>query len=353
TLINLLGNAIKFTQTGRVTLRVGWKEKGNPTRIVPRPQFSTAKTRLWFEVEDTGPGIAPEELSSLFDPFVQSATGRQSMEGTGLGLPISQQFVRLMGGEITVTSTPGQGAIFRFDIQIGLATTADEKPVSGKRRIIGLEPNQPSYRLLIVEDAAVNRKLLVKILEPLGFEVRTALNGQEGVTLWESWSPHLIWMDVIMPIMDGYEATRYIKQTPKGQKTVIIALTANAFEEQQEAILKAGCDDFVAKPFQREVLLEKIAHHLGVRYLYEQQGTPRLGESQAPLQPMAPKALSIMPTSWVTQLHQAALYADDELMKQLIEQIPSEYDSLRRSLKALVDNFLLEQIINLTEPARP
>lgn len=353
TLINLLGNAIKFTQTGRVTLRVGMRGRGNQAGRFPLPQFPLANTRLWFEVEDTGPGIAPEELSSLFDPFVQSATGRQSMEGTGLGLPISQQFVRLMGGEIAVTSTPGQGAIFQFDIPIGLATTTDEKPVSGKRRVIGLEPNQPSYRLLIVEDGAVNRKLLVKILEPLGFEVRTATNGQEGVALWESWSPDLIWMDVIMPVMDGYEATQHIKQTPKGQKTVIIALTANAFEEQQEAILKAGCDDFLPKPFQREVLLEKIAHHLGVLYVYEPQEIPSLCQPPALLQPMAPNALTVMPASWVTQLHQAALYADDELMKQLIEQIPLEYDSLRRALTALVDNFLLEQIINLTEPPRP
>lgn len=353
TLINLLGNAIKFTQAGRVTLRVGMGSTGNQVGMFPLSQCPLPHTRLWFAVEDTGPGIAPEELSSLFDPFVQSASGRQSMEGTGLGLPISQQFVRLMGGEITVTSTPGQGAIFRFDIQIGLATTADEKPVSGKRQVMGLEPNQLPYRLLIVEDGAVNRKLLVKILEPLGFEVRTATNGQEGVALWESWSPHLIWMDVIMPIMDGYEATQHIKQTPKGQKTVIIALTANAFEEQQEAILKAGCDDFLPKPFQREVLLEKIAHHLGVRYVYEQQGTPNLCQSPTPLQPMAPKALTVMPVSWVTQLHQAALYADDELMKQLIEQIPLEYDSLRRALRALVDNFMLEQIINLTEPTKP
>jgi len=353
TLINLLGNAIKFTQTGRVTLRVGTGARGNKAGLFPLPQFPMLTSRLWFEVEDTGPGIAPEELSSLFDPFVQSETGRQSMEGTGLGLPISQQFVRLMGGEIAVTSTPGQGAIFRFDIQIGLATAADKKSVSGKRRVIGLEPNQPSYRLLIVEDGAVNRKLLVKILEPLGFEVRTATNGQEGVSLWESWSPHLIWMDVIMPVMDGYEATQHIKQTPNGQKTVIIALTASAFEEQQQAILKAGCDDFLPKPFQREALLEKIAHHLGVLYIYEQQDTPTLSQPSAPVQPLKPDALTVMPASWVIQLHQAALYADDELMKQLIEQIPLEHGSLRRALRALVDNFLLEQIINLTEPARP
>lgn len=213
----------------------------------------------------------PSELSTLFDPFVQTETGRQSVEGTGLGLPISQQFVRLMGGDITVRSTLGQGTVFRFDIPVVLGTAADEKPMPSKQRVIRLEPNQPSYRILVAEDAAVNRKLLVKILDRIGFEVCTACNGQEAVALWESWSPHLIWMDIIMPVMDGHEAIQQIKRTLKGQNTVIIALTANAFEEEREAILKAGCNDFVSKPFREEELLEKMALHLGVRYVYEQQ----------------------------------------------------------------------------------
>ena len=349
-LINLLGNAIKFTQTGRVTLRVRREIENEKNRS--NSQFLMSNSSLLFEIEDTGLGIAPAEIGTLFDPFVQTETGRQSMEGTGLGLPISQQFVRLMGGEITVSSTLGQGSIFTFDIQAGWANSADEKPIFGKQWVIGLQPNQPQYRILIVEDAAVNRKLLVKILEPLGFEVRTANNGQEGVRLWKSWSPHLIWMDVIMPVMDGYEATKQIKQSPKGQNTVIIALTASAFEEQQEAILKAGCDDFLPKPFQREVLLEKMADHLGVRYVYEQQTTPTLPQLSQQVRSLTPNALAVMPAEWVTQLHQAALYADDELMKQLIEQIPEEHNTLRQALRALIDNFLLEQIIQLTESAR-
>lgn len=392
-LINLLGNAIKFTQTGHVMLRVRVGEHdstrvreilhSNPglsqhlhrftPGLHPAPPSGNATLRerlplrqtrheqpvrsltprLLFEVEDTGPGIAPEEMGMLFDPFVQTETGRKSMEGTGLGLPISQQFVRMMGGEISVSSTLSQGTTFTFDIQVSVATSADDKPISNKRRVIGLEPNQPSYRILIVEDAAVNRKLLLKILEPLGFEVRTATDGQQAVAVWESWSPHLIWMDVIMPIMDGYEATKQIKQSENGQNTIIIALTASAFEEQQKAILKAGCDDFLPKPFKREVLLEKMAHHLKVRYIYEQQTTPTSLPSTPPDQSLTADALAVMPKSWIIQLHKAALYADDELMKQLIAQIPVEHDTLRQALRALIDNFLLEQIINLTESARP
>ena len=395
-LINLLGNALKFTQVGSVTLRVrmGNRDRsldistskakplglagrssniGNTEEVQPTPYV------LIFEVEDTGLGIAADELDSLFDPFVQTQTGRQSLEGTGLGLSISQQFVQLMGGDITVRSTLGQGTIFTFDIQVGLATSADEQPIYSKRRVIGLEPNQPTYRILVIEDAAVNRKLLVKILESLGFEVRTAVNGQEGVALWEKWSPHLIWMDVVMPVMDGYEATRAIRVRESGKqgegekddvgssieeffvpaktaspnnspRTVIIALTASAFEEQREAILRAGCDDFLPKPFREEVLLEKIALHLGVRYLYEEQ-PPALSQSPVFVEQLSPDALSVMPVSWRTQLHQAALYADEELMNQLIEQIPLEHSSLRRILKEMLSNFRLEQLINLSERA--
>ncbi|HEY9635476.1 MAG TPA: PAS domain S-box protein [Coleofasciculaceae cyanobacterium] len=357
-LINLLGNAIKFTQTGSVMLGVrtttsqllianGTENSINTKQLA----ISNEQLAITFEVKDTGPGIAPDEIDTLFEPFVQTHTGRQSMEGTGLGLPISQQFVRLLGGEIVVSSALNQGAMFTFNIQVSLVRSADDKPISSKRRVVGLEPNQPAYRILIVEDAAVNRKLLVKILEPLGFEVRTATNGQEAIAVWENWSPHLIWMDMIMPVMDGYQATQQIKQTPKGRETIIIALTADAFEEQREAILRAGCDDFLPKPFKREVLLEKMAHYLGVHYLYDDQQAPTSPQAPAPILSVTPEALSVMPASWVNQLHRAALFADDELITRLIEQIPLEYDSLRQALRELLNNFRLEQLIDLTEPA--
>ncbi|HEY9728266.1 MAG TPA: PAS domain S-box protein [Chroococcales cyanobacterium] len=350
-LLNLLGNAIKFTQTGSITLQVGigpreWGLEQQPITNNQQP------TTLFFAVRDTGPGISPEELGILFDPFLQTETGRQSTEGTGLGLPISQQFVRLMGGEIAVSSTLGQGSIFSFDIQVGVVDAVEEKPSSSQRRVMGLEPNQPDYRILVVEDVVENRQLLVEMLEFVGFQVREATNGQEGVALWESWSPHLICMDILMPVMDGYEATQQIKQTPQARDTIIIALTASAFEEQRDVIFKAGCDDFLPKPFREEALLEKIALHLGVRYVYEGEQSSALLRSPTVVERLTPDALAVMPVSWIDELYQAALYADDELMNQLIEQIPVSFSCLRCALSEMLNNFRLEELISLTELAR-
>jgi len=364
-LINLIGNAIKFTQRGSVTLRVGmgnreWEIGNGKADKAHQPEKSSVSSlsadsrlptpySLVFEVEDTGQGIAIDEISTLFDPFVQTRTSCQSMEGTGLGLPISRKFVQLMGGDIAVSSTLEHGSIFSFSIKISEATATDVETKSRRRRVIGLEPEQPIYRILVVEDSEVNRLLLVKILTPLGFEVCKATNGQEAVALWQSWQPHLIWMDIQMPVMDGYQATKIIKQMPKGQETVIIALTASAFEEQREAILQAGCDDFVHKPFQEEVLLEKIALHLGMRYVYEEQEQPTSPQSGEKLKKLNPKDLAVMPPKWSAQLHRAAEGCQDEEVLKLLEQIPEPHAALKLALIDLVDNFRLDVIINLTQ----
>ncbi|HBL61447.1 MAG TPA: histidine kinase, partial [Cyanobacteria bacterium UBA8803] len=278
-------------------------------------------------------------------PFVQTQTGRQSMEGTGLGLAISRQFVRLMGGDIKVSSQLGQGSIFSFNIKARLAA-AQVEPKAIPRHVIGLEPNQPSYRILVAEDVEENRQLLVKLLSPLGFEVREASQGQEAVALWQSWQPHLILMDIYMPVMDGYEATQKIKQAPQGRDTVIIALTASAFEEQRAAILKAGCDDFIRKPFRAEILLETIARYLGILYLYEAENqTTSSPNSTQPLV-LTPEAFRAMPTEWVQQLYQAALAMDDQLALELIQQIPKGEATLAETLTILVDDFRLDAIVD-------
>ncbi|MGL5061466.1 MAG: PAS domain S-box protein [Microcoleus sp.] len=339
-LINLLGNAIKFTQHGSIILRV--RSQGE-TKVADEN-----KLQLYFEVTDTGPGISASEMHALFKPFVQTETGRQSMQGTGLGLPICQQFVRLMGGDIAVESQVDRGTTFTFNILASRTTASDRPEPSTAKKVIGLAAGQPSYRILIVEDVVENRQLLHQLLKPIGFELCEAANGEEGVGLHSVWKPHLILMDMLMPVMDGYEATRQIKQTPEGKKTMIIALTASAFEEQREVILSAGCDDFICKPLQEDVLFEKIAHHLKVRYIYEEENAPASLTAPAPPKILTIEDLSVMPQKWAIDLHQAALCVDDSRILELIEQIPETEENLARGLTDLVDNFRIDIIIDLT-----
>ncbi len=351
-LINLLGNSLKFTRQGHVMLRVSLETDKTPLQSpVSNPQSLT------FEVEDTGLGIASDELDILFDAFVQTQSGRKASQGTGLGLAISRQFVQLMGGDITVNSILGQGTIFKFDVPITLGEATDvqsEKPTP-KGRVVALTPDQPQYRILIVEDQWTSRQLLVQLLEPLGFKVREAENGREGLAMWESWEPHLIWMDMRMPVMDGYQATKQIKAQPKGQSTVIIALTANAFEEERTAILAAGCDDLVHKPFREEVILEKMAQHLGVGYVYDESNLSSAPsdrqEEEGKIYVLKAESLNVMPTEWITQLHQSAIRLDDKQIIKLLTQIPQSNALLAEALTQKVDNFDFDQIMNLTQQA--
>ena len=332
-LINLVGNAIKFTEEGVVTLRVSWK--------------ADPDTRLIFEVEDSGPGISPEEMKVLFDAFVQTASGQKKQEGTGLGLPISQQFVRLMGGELTASSEVGKGSVFRFDILMDMAEASEVPVEQPARRVVGLEPGQSVYRILVVEDVFENRKLLLNLLIPLGFDVRGAENGQEGIEVWERWEPHLIWMDMQMPVMDGYEATRRIKAMPKGQDTVIIALTASAFEEQRSVILSVGCDGFIRKPYREEEIFEVIAEHLGVRFLYDREAEP---ESERYAQETLTKeALSGVPAVWTAEVHRAATQADGEMVHSLVGEIEGEHEAVASALRNLADTFRFDEIMALTK----
>ena len=343
-LVNLLGNAIKFTQIGSVTLHVRAENTEN----------ITTPPRLFFAVEDTGPGIAVTEIKSLFAPFVQTETGRNSQEGTGLGLPISQKFVQLMGGEITAESQLGVGTVFKFDVQTSLIEVDELQTTEPLRQVIGLEAGQPNYRILIVEDKPENRQLMVELLAPVGFEVREATNGQEAINLWKSWSPHLIWMDMRMPVMDGFEATKQIK-TVGSLAPVVIALTGSAFEEERTAVLSKGCDDYVRKPFRANVIFEKMAEHLGVRYLYDseqlcsgEKENSALSLQQPILKPEELRqALAQMPIDWLEQLHQAAIKVNAKQVHYWIEQMPTANVPLANALSELVNNFCFEEIVTL------
>ncbi|MHC5738714.1 PAS domain S-box protein [Nostoc sp.] len=345
-LINLLGNAIKFTNTGGVTLRVEVGEDNTENSL------SNPQSLITFEIEDTGLGVASEELDNLFQPFVQTASAKQAREGTGLGLTISRQFVQLMGGDIHVHSLVGFGSTFYFDIKIELANSLDIAPPTLKRRVIALASGQPVYRILVVDDREDNCDLLTQLFNSIGFETQIAANGQEAIALWQTWEPHLIFMDMRMPVMDGYEATKQIRATLKGQATVIIALTASAFDEERFVVLSAGCNDFVRKPFREEVILNIISKYLGVRYVYEQEPLQKdqLAENSNLKLLSVEEILAQMPAEWVTQLHQAALCTDEKLIFSLLEQIPEESALLANTLSDWVNNFRIDKVIDLTQP---
>jgi len=353
-LLNLLGNAINFTKQGHVNLRVSLvnshkslvKDKGLIIR-------ENVKKTIRFEVEDTGAGIAPDELKNLFEPFEQTETGLKSVEGTGLGLPISKNFVQLMGGAIAVSSQPGVGSVFSFDIQVSPVLDLVEKINQAiGRKVISLAPGQPTYRILIAEDNPTDCLLLVTLLSNLGFDVREAGNGQEVLAVWEHCEPHLIWMDMQMPVMDGYEVTKRIKATLKGQATVVIALTANAFEEHRQSSILAGCDDYLRKPFEREELLAKLSQHLGVLFVYKEEGENKKKDGVLSLPFNLESSLKIMPAMWVEQLYNAALQCNDDVIFKLIEQIPEENSSFAVALTNLAEKFQFNQITTSIQHVR-
>ncbi|MBL8150220.1 MAG: response regulator, partial [Blastocatellia bacterium] len=285
-LINLLGNAVKFTEKGSITLRVAYRAE-----------------QAYFEVEDTGQGIEDRELRHLFEPFFQTATGRKSKEGTGLGLAISRNIIQLMGGDIEVISKVKQGTTFSFAVKLPVA-----QDVSGlrktNRKALSMLLGQTNKKILIVDDKWENRVLLTKMLSSVGFQVNEASDGREAVRVWEQWQPDFIWMDIRMPEMDGYEATKAIRAREKELKrprTVIVALTASVFMTDREAVFAAGCDDFVPKPFQEERIFEKLTEKLGTTFLYEERVTGPL-QSIIPEMIVTPARLEEVPAELLTQL---------------------------------------------------
>lgn len=372
-LLNLLGNAVKFTENGSVTLRVRRQEpKGKGQEIAgaePKQRSvgstqDTALTMLSFEVEDTGPGIALDELEDLFKAFKQTRSGQKSQEGTGLGLRISQQFAQLMGGEITVQSALGRGSCFAFQIPVNLAEVPLAKAstkILPTARAVKIAPKS-DHRILVAEDNSTNRLLLNKLLSNLGFELREAEDGQAAIDLWQQWQPHLIFMDMHMPIINGYDATRRVRELEQQRRdrdsqlhtpTKIIALTASAFTEQRQACLAVGCDDFVSKPFRRETLLDVLTQHLGW------QNGERTGAAPPVLKPAASRrshppldasALAIMSTEWIAQFRFAAAQGNDATSLKLIAQIPRQHDSLIEALTSLVESYQFDRLLTLTSP---
>ncbi|MDJ0729117.1 MAG: transporter substrate-binding domain-containing protein [Crocosphaera sp.] len=345
-LINLLNNAIKFTEKGQVILRIKTRQE-----LEKREQ---QKVDLLFEVEDTGPGINREEADDLFQPFFQTKLGQQTQEGTGLGLTISYEFLKLMGSTLQVSSPLSGGTIFYFTLSVEIPQISNDYQIANQPKIIGLAPNQPPYRILIIEDNFANRKVLTNLLKPLGFLVKEACNGEKGVKLWETWHPDLIWMDLQMPVMDGYQATQTIRAKMKklGSKTTtkIIALTASAFAENREAVLNIGCDDFVSKPFSESIIFDKLAQHLGVRYSYDSSLTTIISQEKIQTNHLHHLKTQIQALSpvWRNQLHQKAAAADGESILKLLNELSPKYRDLCQGITELVENYSFDQIMEIS-----
>jgi signal transduction histidine kinase/CheY-like chemotaxis protein len=331
-LINFLNNALKFTQEGGITVRINAK--------AIETDLSQQQSLIEFEIEDTGPGIAPDELDDLFKAFVQTSTGKQSQEGTGLGLPISRKFVQLMGSDVVVSSQVGRGTTFKFQIQCQLSEATNIEKPANEKQVIALAPDQPRYRILIVDDKWSNRQLLIKLLNPLGFELREAENGQEAIDIWDEWQPHLIWMDMRMPVMDGYEATQQIKGHTKGQATAIIALTASVLEEERTVTLDAGCDDFLRKPFKEVDIFDLMHKLMGVNYVYEDSGDAVESEKDEETKIADIKSEIIgLPSELAAELLEAAEAVDLEAILPIIEVIGESNKPLANTLTKLVNSF--------------
>ena len=328
-----MGNAIKFTNQGEVILRVNSTENKE-----------TQNYTLNFSVSDTGMGISETELNKLFEAFSQTESGKESQEGTGLGLVISRQFVQLMGGDITVESELGKGTTFKFSIEVKLGQEPAIDSHISQHKILGLAPDQPIYKILAVDDKSVNRQLLVKLLTPFGFEVKEASNGQEAIAIWDEWEPHLIFMDMRMPVMDGYEATKYIKSTTKGNATAIIALTASVLEEEKAIVLSAGCDDFLRKPFKEQIIFDALNKHLGVQFVYEDL---EASVDHCPETNSTSLNLAIMGEEWRSRLYVAAVEADGNYIMELLQKIPPTESHTAKFLENLARQFDFDEIIEL------
>jgi len=343
-LLNLLSNAIKFTPGGKVSVTSDFRDANNNNSSVDN---SANKYWLDFAIQDTGKGISAEELENLFEAFSQTESGRNAQEGTGLGLAITRQFIKLMGGDISVNSVVGEGTTFSFSILVEPGEATFSRESNPIRKVLALTPGQPVYRILAVDDKTVNRQLLIRLLAPFGFDVREASNGQEAIAIWESWEPHLIFMDMRMPVMDGYEATKHIKGQVKGNATAVVALTASVLEEEKAIVLSAGCDDFLRKPFRENTIFDALHKHLGVTYIYE--SAPDKDDAQGATV-LATEQFLIMPQPWLAQFSDSLLEANTEQIMQLVAEIPDVESELKDGLTKLIRRFEFEIILDLIEP---
>ena len=333
--VNLIGNALKFTDEGGVAVR---------TRI---DKVSDDSSQLVVEVQDSGPGIAENEMHQLFVNFEQTSSGINKGSGTGLGLALSRELAILMGGGITVTSEVGKGSVFTFRVDIKEGDSAALETVTPKG-VIGIDQGEQIYRILVVDDKKENLKVAVTLLQIVGFQTKEAVNGEDAIEKFNEWSPDLVLMDMRMPVMDGYEATRRIKATEKGRQTPVVALTASTFEDELKRIDSLGLQGYIRKPFRENELFGTIGKLLGIKYIYDDD-VPSLQSKYLDDVNALNQDIAKLPNRLILKMQQALAVADLDLMIELIKTIQPDNADLAQQLMNLAMNYDYDELQQLLD----
>ena len=291
-----------------------------------------------------------DDIEKVFEHFEQTEIGSEAEGGSGLGLPISREFARMLGGEIAAKSQVGVGSTFRFDILVEEGDVEDKVQGGPERTVVGLVPGQDECRILVVDDIEANRRLLSTILEPIGFVIREAANGKEAVEAFHTWDPQLVLMDVSMPVMDGFEATRQIRSSAHGTKISIIAVTASAFEEDREKVLASGMSDFLRKPFRDRELLDLIYQHTGVAYTYAEEAGAGLRSTLTPAErEPSIESLDSLPSDLVAQMKEATLNGYMSRLSELLDEVEEIDGQVASGLRSLADRFEYDELTRILE----
>ena len=328
-LINLIGNAVKFTERGGIGVRAASREAA-PGRCL-----------VTIDVEDTGPGIAPDQVTRIFDPFVQAESGARK-GGTGLGLSISRTFARMMGGDLTVRSAPGRGSTFTFTFTA--APVAPERlPVRGAAAAPQrLDPAESRRKVLVVDDVASNRELLREELTRAGFETQPAGSGEEAIARHDAWRPDLVLMDLHMPGIGGLEAIRRLRAA--GAPTPVVVTTASGDETAEQAALAAGARAFMRKPLPEGELFRTIAGVLGVTFTAVAPA-PRPLDVAARPEPL----LDVIPPALVDQLREAARGARAARLVELADRVAEHSEGAGNTIRALANDFRYRDLLHALE----